>query len=382
MSRSARLVLAATSAAAVLACSACASLPEPVAADQVGDQAGDVLPVVVAEQALRAETAVAERVAAAAVDPALAPGGLTGPALDLATARAVVGGPAAEQVVRDVAPPDILVAPRLTGWPRWFATVETPEGSGSGSGSGTDGADDAGDDGGEAAVPVLRLYEAAAPREPYRLWAEMTLVPGAVVPAFDAAASGAPVLEQQPGESTAGSDDPTDSAPAAEDGGTIDGDSDEASAADLPQAVADLAERYAGVLADGAASELAAQFEPDPYVPAVRARAEAETAAVAEVADLSVTQVPYDDGRQFVALTADGDALVVTAVTTTTTAAVRPGQGTLRPGAELAALAGVDEADTSLTSTSVAVLAFLVPAERGAIRLVALGEGLVSAEAG
>ena len=366
--------LVAVAAAAVLGGAGCASLPEPVAAPA----GGDVPPVVEPQQALRVENAVAERVAAGEVDPALAGDGLSGPALDLARAGEIVSGPSDELATREVTEPEILVAPQLSGWPRWFATVD-----------GADGADaaDATD-----AVPVLRLYESTAPREPYRLWAELTLLPGAVVPAFDAAEQGAPVLEGAGvtvGPDPSVADDgagtgPTGEgtgAPTAEKSGEATAEAAEA-AESLRLAVAGLAERYADVLDEGASSRYAAEFEPDPFVAAVRARAEAEAAAVAAVADSSVTWEPYADGVRHVALTAAGDALVVTAVRGTSTATVRPGAGVLRPGPELAALAGVDGTSESLTSTSVAVLAFVVPAERGAIRLVALDEGLVSAEAG
>lgn len=366
-----RLSFLAVAAAAVVAGAGCAALPEPEAAPATDD----VPPVVEPEQAQRVETAVAERVAtreAAPEDagsPEDAEPGLSGPARDLAVAGRAVGGEATEVAAREVTEPEILVAPRLAGWPRWFASV--------------DDAQDADPDAEDAAVPVLRLYDSPAPREPYRLWGELTLLPGAVVPAFDAAELGAPVLA---GEGVTSGVQPSgpEADPAADDDapGAEDAEEDTEQEQSLQAAVAGLAERYADVLAEGEASEYAAQFEPDAFVPAVQARAEAEAAAVAAVADTATTWEPYEDGVQHVALTADGDALVVTAVTGTSRTTVRPGAGTLRLGPELAALAGVDETDESLTSTSVAALAFVVPAERGAIRLVALDEGLVGAETG
>ena len=84
----------------------------------------------------------------------------------------------------------------------------------------------------------------------------------------------------------------------------------------------------------------------------------------------------------FTARAANGDVLAVTAVETTVTMTVRPGAGELRPGTEVRAATGVEEVEGTLTTRSVAALAFLVPAEQGAIRLVAVGEGLVSASAG
>lgn len=351
-------LVAVKAVALALSLAGCAALPETPRAlpEPTSDGAP---PVVEAEQALEVETQVAQRSAAAAVDPTLLPDSASGPALELAQARATIVGPAAEAAPVEVTPADLLVAPTVTGWPRWFLTVRTPAGGESSTEEAAAAAD---------ALPVLRVYDSTTARDPYRLWAELDLLPGATVPGFPAPEVGADVL---PGDSGSGGTDPGTSEDAGSDG------------SDLSAAVADLAARYASVLSDGDAGEFAAQFEPDPYVEAVRARTAAETAAVAEVADLTVTHAAAtDSGGPFIALSSEGDALVVTAVRSTTTATVRPGAGVLRPGAEVGALAGVDEADSSLTTTSLAVLAFVVPAESGAIRLIAVDEGLVDAEAG
>ena len=135
-------------------------------------------------------------------------------------------------------------------------------------------------------------------------------------------------------------------------------------------------------MTDGDASEAAAEFEPDPFVSATRARAQAETDAVAGVASTTVVHEPFGDGEVlYAARTVDGDLLAVTAVQSTTTMTVRRGAGVLRPGPEVRAASGIEETAGTLTTRSVASLAFVVPAEQGAIRLVAVGEGLVAAEA-
>jgi hypothetical protein len=96
-------------------------------------------------------------------------------------------------------------------------------------------------------------------------------------------------------------------------------------------------------MTDGDASPSAAEFEPDPFVDAVRARAAAEAAAVAAVADTAVENRPLDGVEVlYAARAADGDLLAVTAVETTVTMTVRGG-GSLRPGPELRAASGIEE---------------------------------------
>ncbi|WP_380168786.1 hypothetical protein [Jannaschia sp. R86511] len=374
-----------------LALSGCAGLPtaDPAAGRPA---TGAAAPVVTAEQAQRVRSEVAARLQAAreAADPDLVPAGALGPAEAFARLRVAQDGAQPGGLAPDPEPATVLVAPQVAGWPRWFATVTVPGAgtspdagaltgpttaaattagtttSGATSGSTTSGSTTSGSTTSPAALPVLELYDAQDVRSPYRLWARMTMLPGARLPTFPAVEVGADALADGTGPEGTGDDGTAE--PSEED--------------ELRLALADLAERYASVLSDGDASPAAAEFEPDPFVSAVRARTEAERAAVDAVATTVVTHEAYAGGDLLYAVRgADGDVLAVTAVESTTTMTARPGAGVLRPDAEVAAVAGIDETDGTLSTRSLAALAFVVPAEQGAIRLVAVGEGLVAADA-
>ncbi|WP_422665449.1 hypothetical protein, partial [Aquipuribacter hungaricus] len=332
-----------------------------------------------------------------------------------------VDGPVADATAAEPLPAAVLVAPQAAGWPRWFATVtdpstapapaapadlptdpptDLPSGAPSGQASSdlasgepldpASAAPSAGDldattDGtaAVAALPVLELYTSEDVRLPYRLWGRLTLLPGAELPSFPAAEIGALPLAVGEGPDALPSGDPSAGAAPVEEDEDAEDDGAAEDEAELLAAVTDLASRYASVLADGDASAAAAEFEPDPFVEAVRARTVAEATAVQGVAGTLVEHGPLDGVEVlYAARSAGGDLLAVTAVETTVTMTPRSTSGVLRPGPEVRAAAGVEETDDVLTTRSVAALAFVVPAEQGAIRLVAVGEGLVSAETG
>lgn len=346
MTRRGPLVLL-SSALLCVTLTGCAGAPVVDPAAQVAPTAPP--PAVLSEQAQQVRDAVSGRLQAArdGTDPALLEQAAVGPAADLERLRAQVDGPQPDAEALDPAPVAVLVAPRTDTWPRWFVAVTDPSA-----------------DGGE--LPVLELYDSSDVRSPYRLWGRMTLLPGAALPAFPDAGVGAVALADGTGPDLATEDEAEEQPDEEELQGVLD----------------ELSERYASVLADGDASPAAAEFESDAFVEGVRARAEAEQAAVAGVAETTVTHMPHGDGDVLYAVEgADGDVLAVTAVETVTTMTVLPGAGVLQPGAEVRAAAGIEETDGTLTTRSVAALAFVVPAESGAIRLVAVGEGLVSAEA-
>lgn len=390
--------------AVCLGLAGCAELPvaDPSATATVAASR----PAVAKEQSEQVRADVAARLLEARVagDPALVELGATGPAARIDQLRVRVDGPLPD--ADPVAPvtATVLVAPQVDGWPRWFATVTDPSvpvpgvdpaADPSAGPAETAGAEqspapsEAAEEGVDeeavtAELPVIEVYDAADVRSPYRLWARLTMLPGADLPAFAAPEVGAgslgdgAVAEPSAEPSGAASSEPSEPSgdPAAEPTG------DAAVDAELQAVLTGLAERYAAVMADGDASEQAAAFEPDPFVEAVRARAAAERESVADVADTDVTHTPFGGGEVlYAARAANGDVLAVTAVTTTTVMTVRPGAGILRPGTEIRAAAGIEETDGTLTTRSVAALAFVVPAEQGAIRLVAVGEGLVAAEA-
>lgn len=322
-------------------------------------EATAVPPAVLAGQAQQVRDEVAGRlqIARAGSDPALVERAAVGPVAELELLRAQVDGPQAAAEAPGSTPAAVLVAPRTDAWPRWFMSVTDPAVP-----------DPAADDG-----LTLELYSSSDVRSPYRMWGRLSLLPGAVLPAFPDPGVGAASLADGTGPDLATPDD-------------ADVSDDEAAELsedeELQGVLDDLSGRYASVLADGDASPAAAEFEPDAFVEGVRARSEAERAATAGVARTTVTHSPYGDGEVLYAVAgADGDVLAVTAVQTVTTMTVQPGAGVLQPDAEVRAAAGIEETDGTLTTRSVAALAFVVPAESGAIRLVAVGEGLVAAEA-
>lgn len=396
-----------------LALGGCADLPAAPEPDEAGAQG--LFAAVAPDQAEQVRAQVADRLLAAreAGDPALVDTAATGPAAELDRLGVRLDGPVADAAAEVPAPATVLVSPQVEGWPRWFLAVTDPASAPTPSGgastepsveastepsvgastepsapvaslaagdlpSAAPSTDVAEEPAVVAALPELELFVADDVRQPYRSWGRLTMLPGAEIPAIASAEVGAPSFDlpatdpdgepsSDPSASVAPS--PAPSAGAEDDDG-------------LRTAVTDLAARYASVMTDGDASDAAAEFEPDPFVSAVRARAEAETAAVADVASTTVVHEPFEGGPVlFAARTVDGDVLAVTAVQSTTTMTVRPGEGVLRPGREIRAVAGIEETNGTLTTRSVAALAFLVPAEQGAIRLVAVGEGLVAAEA-
>lgn len=362
-----RRTLAAVSVSAALVLAGCAGTPVPPPVVEATGAA--LLPAVQPQQAEQVRAEVAGRLQAALVagDADEVAAAATGPAAELALLRAERDRPLAGAEVPEPSPAAVLVAPQLQGWPRWFVAVT---------------AADAGE------LPGLEVYASDHVREPYRLWGRLTMLPGAELPAFPAPGVGAESLADGTGPAAAPGE-PSDSASAegsdeGADGGSDDdvhSDADD-DAAELQGVLDGLATRYAGVLTEGDASPSAAEFAPDAFVEAVRARAEAEREAVAGVAGTTVEHSAYRDGDvMYAARAADGDVLAITAVETTTTTTVRPGAGVVRPDADVGAVAGIDETDDTLTTRSVAALAFVVPAEQGAIQLVAVGEGLAGADA-
>ncbi|WP_336923074.1 hypothetical protein [Aquipuribacter sp. SD81] len=291
-----------------------------------------------------------------------------------ATAPSPAAAPAAAPADLEpaaVAASELVVSPRLDGWPRWFASVVPGEQP--------------------AAAPVLEVLVSYGPREPYLLWGRAHMLPGApaveVAPAAAYPPPGAPGGDDAAGDTVdAGPADPA-STPAPEE-----------PEPGLRAALEGLVPGYASVVGAGDASPAAAAFEPDVFVAGLRERAAAERRAVAGVAGVIVAAEPFvaDDpaaatgegtgpaggaGTLLAVRTVEGDVLAVTALETATTTSVRPGAGHVRPGPEVRAATGIDAVDSALTVRSVAVLAFVVPEERGAIRLVAVGEELVGADA-
>lgn len=206
-----------------------------------------------------------------------------------------------------------IVLPSTEGWPRTeFVVTEQPD---------------------DLSSPRLLVLQQATPRGQYTLWGWVRLLPGIKMPA-----TAAPTVGSQP------------------------------LAADATGLVAtpnDVVAHYADVLLNGDASAFIAEFaEPDTYRQGVASGREPYAAIATQTkGTFSETYTPVPD-QTFVLATADGGALAVSAMTTSSTldfsgaslplppelAAVSG--GALAPGAEL-------RANLSVTYTD--VIAFYIP---------------------
>lgn len=213
---------------------------------------------------------------------------VTGPALAARTAEYAVAraGAAPEPITALPLEPQTLVVPSTTGWPRHQLVVtEQPDDSSS---------------------PRLLVLRQDEPRDRYALWAWVRLLPGVRMPATASPEVGsAPV--------------PLDST-------------------ELAVPPAEVAARYADVLAKGDASEHAATFAPDTFRQQIAAlRAESEAIASRVSGTFTQTHAAAED--QTVALaTEDGGAIVVSGLTSTTT--LKVSGASFKVPAEYAALSG------------------------------------------
>lgn len=263
-----RPVAVALALAAGVVLTGCApELPQPVTPPPLAVPP----PATTLEQSERILTAVGEELAAgdAALSAAELAPRVTGPALtsrvaEYAVATATQG---AQGVTALPVEAQTLVVPTATEWPRTQVVVtEQPD---------------------DLSSPRLLVLEQESPRSPYSLWGWARLLPGAQMPAFPVPTTGTEVL-----------------------------------APDAPELVAtpaDVVAQYADVLANGDASPFAASFAtPDPYreqIAAGRARFEGVAQGTGTFTE---TYAPVPD--QLVAYrTADGGALVVAEMTTTST---------------------------------------------------------------
>ncbi len=325
---------------AVVMCliTACAALPEPVEVES--SPPGPVVTATQADRIADDAAAVLTRLdTAGGWDQTVAATRLAGPALLWAVAANTSAQPNPISAATVEGPRDVLVAPVVSGWPRAFATV-------------TQG------DGGDGSARIA-VYTNDSARTPYRLWAVMAVLDGEVVGPFPPATDGAVAL-------TVPSSAPS-TAPSA-------------SPRPLPDVVAQLPQRYLDVLTLGDASVYAPEFAADGFAAALAERTAAETDRLTSVATTTVSHevVVDDQGREvaMAALTATGDALVMVAFRTTLTSTVRAGRGVIGVPTEFVAAVGVEQVSGTLTTESVAALAFVVPAERGNIRVVAVADGV------
>lgn len=303
-------------------------LPQPRPAADPGP-----VPVVMEVQA----DAVREQLAAALAagdqvqDPAPLQSRVTGPALELRQARYTVR----RQLPDAPAPPTLTgepllrITPAAQAWPRFFLTASQPD---------------------SGAVPQVQVLTQAAAREPYRLAAWVSLLPGVTLPETSA-------------------DPPPESLPAAE-------------ASGLVASPADVLARYADVLTRGGESEFAAAFADDAFRGQVLGEQDAERQAVSEFFDYAVNHEPLPEAVWAVRTT-DGGAIVLGAMRAQRTFTVTARGARLPLPPDLATLAGTQEATENAAVESLEMVAFAVPpdgsdapvtvigGERGAVRATA-----------
>ncbi len=265
----------------------------------------------------------------AARNPRLLGSRVTGPATRSLTARLTVAG----KLGRTVRAPGPLVLRRLVlpaagDWPRWFLAAGEVAGQ---------------------PTPALRVFRSIAAREPFGLWGELALLPGASLPGLASPQTGTPVL--------------------AADG-----------AQGLVMAPSEVLTRYAKALTSTTPRAGAEGFALDQFREQVAGQLAADRRTLGGVAQVDTLHRTSADGVLGLR-TADGGALVVATLEQLYRVRVRrPGRGTVTLDTDLAALAGVPRIARSLQRTSVEVLAFRVPpAGGGPVTLVAASKADVSA---
>ena len=251
-----------------------------------------------------------------------------GPAGRALTARLTVAG---KRNITLAAPGPLtlrrLVLPAAGDWPRWIVAAGTLPGQ---------------------TTPVLRVLRSLGPREPYGLWGDLTLLPGATLPAVATPFTGTPLLAPDAG-------------------------------AGLVRAPWAVVQDYASALMSTTATGPGSRFAPDQFRQQVAGQFAKDRGLLGSLARVDATHRPSADGM--VALrTADGGALIVAALEQLYTVTVRPGSGQVTLDADLAALAGVPRIGRTVQRTSVETVAFAVPPSGGGrVSVLAAAKGDVSA---
>ena len=293
----------------------------------------DAVPVVIDVQIerIRAELVASVEAGDAAQDPAPLQARLAGPALELRQARYTVRRALPDQPGPAALGGELLldITPAAQDWPRFFLTAQRP---------------------GPDAVPKLQLMTQATARDPYRLQAYVTLLPGVTLP-------GVPPEE------------PAEALPPAE-------------ASGLVAAPADVVARYADVLTFGDASVFKDAFAPDAFRTQIIGEQNAERGAVSAFFAYEAVHRLRPDAVWAVR-TEDGGAIVLGAIDATRSFSITVPGAKLPLPADLAVLAGVPEATQRAAVTSLELVAFSVPPEGGGAPITVLGgeRGVLSATA-
>lgn len=221
-----------------------------------------------------------------------------------------------------------LVLPAVSPWPRWFVAAGTLTGE---------------------PTPVVRVFRSVTARDPYGLWGELSLLPGASLPALASPLTGTPVVAPNDGQG-------------------------------LVAAPAAVVDAYAKALTAG--STAASQFAPDQFREDVAGQTaeDRRKLGAAGIAEVGNQHRPSADG--LVALrTQDGGALVIAALEQLYDVKVSPGKGSVGiQDPDLAALARTSSIGRSLRRTSVETVAFRVPPTGGGpVTVIAAAKADVSA---
>ena len=253
---------------------------------------------------------------------------LVGPFRDLELAQARI----AAELKTKAATPSTVQQPRLIvassqAWPRFFIAVGTTN---------------------DAATPVLRVLLSAAPRSPYGLWAEATMLPGATLPLTAPETTGSAVLP--------------------------------ADAGGLVATPKEVLSGYAGYLNAGAKTTQSRQFRRGVYSDQLLQALAADRKELKAVATVSSTHTP-GPGAPLALRTADGGALVIGELQQNYVITIKKGKGSVTVDKNLAALAGGQKKiKKSLTRTAVEVVVFHVPPRgKGVITVIAAQKGDVKA---
>ncbi len=304
-----RRALAGLSALVVLTLAGCATpLPTP---NPEPPPAVDP-PVLSAAQVTSVLDSIGSALAAgdAALDPAQLGARVVDPALAMRSAEYARATATNGERPPTALPTDaqVEILPQTTQWPRvGLVVTEQPD---------------------DLQAPRVLVLLQQSPRDQYALWGWARMFPGVSTPptADDA---GSPVLEL---------DDP-----------------------DLAMRPDEVLTAYADVLAQGDASPSAALFAPDPFRESIAASRQALTASVQEIGTVAETYTP--GGPPLTAIgTADGGAIVVGTMSTTSTVTITVAGAKLTLSPYEAAVTGVTEATQSLVRTYTDVLVFVVPA--------------------
>jgi hypothetical protein len=308
--------------------------PDPLAHPVVAvGQAGTVLDSVESALLTGVDPTATERAATSPAKPADAR--LIGPFRELALADARI---AAERKVKPAAPAKVdrlrLIVPSTKSWPRFFVAVGNTSTS---------------------STPVLRVLASASPRDPYGLWAEALMLPGATLPETAPATTGSALV-----------------APDA--GGLV---------ATPKEALSG----FAGYLNAGAESTASKQFRRSVFSDQLLQRLAGDRKALKAVATVDSKHTVADPGaigaaEPLALRTVDGGALVFGELKQDYVITVKKGKGAVAvTDNDLAALAGGQKKiKKTLTRTAVEIVVLHVPPRgKGLITVIAAQKGDVRA---